>query len=135
MSDVKNPHDQYFKKSMENPRVAQDFFRHFLPKHILKRVDLSTLSLQSTSFIDAQLKNRFSDLVFEVSCDGGIGYIYLLIEHQRKGDPLMALRMLEYSTQLMRRHVTMHKTHVLPLVIPIVFYNGDEPYMLPADGN
>jgi len=63
-----------------------------------------------------------------VNISGETGYIYLLVEHQSEIDPLMPFRLLEYSCDLMRRHIERHRTTTLPVVLPMVFYNGKKPY-------
>lgn len=38
-----NPHDQFFRTAMANPKVAQDFLKAWLPKDLCMQVDFQTL--------------------------------------------------------------------------------------------
>lgn len=133
MKKVKNPHDRYFKKAMSIKKVAKDFFEQHLATEILDHIDLNTLSLQSNSFVSKKLKSRFSDLLYQVMLDGKSAYLYLLVEHQNKAEKLMPLRILEYQLDIMRMHCERHKTNELPIVVPMVFYNGDQTYSYSTD--
>ena len=63
---VRTPHDNFVKAMMEHPEVASDFFMSNLPQAILAQVDLSTLRMENTTFIDAKLRKNESDLIFSV---------------------------------------------------------------------
>jgi len=56
-----NPHDRYFKEVFARPEIARDFLDNYLSAAIRARLDLSTLSLQKESFVDADLRQHFSD--------------------------------------------------------------------------
>ena len=60
--DIHQPNDRLFKKAF-TPEVATDFLKNRLPAKVLKRVDLSTLKVEDSSFIDEQLRNTRSDRV------------------------------------------------------------------------
>lgn len=53
----------------------------------------------------------------------GVGYIYVVIEHQSKPEELMAFRMMRYSIAAMQNHLDAGYKE-LPLVIPMLFYHG-----------
>lgn len=127
MSKIKNPHDKYFQSAMSNIKIAKDFFRQHLPKEFRREVDLNTLKLEKASYIDKELKKLMSDILYSAQIDGDEGYLYLLIEHQSKGDRMMPFRLLEYSCRIMRRDISNGKKF-LPVVIPLVLYNGDVRY-------
>ncbi|WGM03350.1 Rpn family recombination-promoting nuclease/putative transposase [Arsenophonus nasoniae] len=80
------------------------------------------------SFVDSEMKNYQSDILYSVSTSKGSGYIYVLIEHQSTPDKLMAWRLMRYSLAAMQKHLEAgHKQ--LPLVFPILFYCGEQsPY-------
>lgn len=50
----------------------------------------------------------------------GVGYIYVVIEHQSKPEELMAFRMMRYSIAAMQNHLDAGYKE-LPLVIPMLF--------------
>lgn len=125
---VQFPHDKYFKKSMENKQVAIDFIGHHLPKKISEKLNLSTLSLEKGSYLDEHLKQSASDLLFSVECNGRNGFIYLLIEHQRTSQKMLPFRLLKYIIRITEQHQQKHNEAKLPIVYPMIFYNGVQPY-------
>lgn len=92
-----NPkHDKIFKKSMENPLVAQEFLNNYLPKDILKIIDSKTLKLEKDTFIEDDLTDSYSDVLLSCKFNKQDGYIFLLLEHQSKPEHFMAFRLLKY---------------------------------------
>lgn len=81
--------------------------------------------MESGSFIDSEMKNYQSDILYSVKTTKGKGYFYLLIEHQSTPDNLMAWRLMRYCMGAMQKHLEAgHKK--LPLVFPILFYTGEK---------
>lgn len=126
-SGTSHAHDAFFKIVMSQPEAARDFLNLHLPPALLAICDLDTLQLESTSFVDADLKPYISDILWSVETTRGSGYVYALIEHQSRPEKHITFRMLRYSVAAMQRHLDVHKT--LPLVIPVLFYAGKRsPY-------
>lgn len=123
-----NLHDAVFKQFLMHPGTAQDFLEIHLPAELRKICDLSTLKLESGSFVEDNLRQYFSDVLYSLKTTAGYGYIHVLIEHQSTPNQHMAFRLLRYAIAAMQRHlVAGHKK--LPLVIPILFYAGKRsPY-------
>jgi predicted transposase/invertase (TIGR01784 family) len=128
-------HDEFFKRMMTDPRVAKDFFAAHLPNSISTLVDLETLVLDSNSFIDEQLRGKVSDMLYQVQLSNRqSAYLYLLVEHQSRPDVLMPFRLHYYVMQILEKHIrTQEPSWPLPLIFPIVFYNGKQPYTANQD--
>ncbi|MFV9989295.1 MAG: Rpn family recombination-promoting nuclease/putative transposase [Coxiella endosymbiont of Dermacentor nuttalli] len=119
------PHDAVFRKFLSEKETAKDFFDIWLPDEIKGLCDLDSLKVESGSFIDGDMKNYQSDILYSISTTKGNGYIYVLIEHQSKPDKLIAWRLMRYSMAAMQKHLEAgHKK--LPLVYPILFYCGEK---------
>lgn len=97
---VRKSHDPTFKYAFGNPEDAALLVRHILPETIVALLDLETMAREASSFIDDQLSERYSDLLFTVRSRNGTAFIYLLIEHQSTNDPDMPLRLLEYMVRI-----------------------------------
>lgn len=99
-----------------------------LPAELRAICDLGTLKLESGSFVEDDLRQYFSDVLYSLKTTAGDGYIHVLIEHQSTPDKHMAFRLLRYAVAAMQRHLEAgHKK--LPLVIPVLFYTGKRsPY-------
>jgi predicted transposase YdaD len=98
MSHPTTPHDALFKKFLGHTDTARDFLDIHLPKPLRALCDLSTLRPESASFIEPTLRNACSDILYSLQTTQGDGYIYCVIEHQSTPDPLMAFRLMRYST-------------------------------------
>lgn len=122
------PHDAVFKRFLRHPETANDFLTLHLPEAIRQRCDFSTLRLEPASFIDEDLRAWYSDVLWSVQTPCGLGYVYVVIEHQSSPDNHMAFRLMRYAIAAMQRHLDAgHKT--LPLVVPMLFYHGaTSPY-------
>uniref|UniRef100_UPI00262BC406 Rpn family recombination-promoting nuclease/putative transposase n=1 Tax=uncultured Vibrio sp. TaxID=114054 RepID=UPI00262BC406 len=122
------PHDALFKQFMTHPETAQDLLDIHLPAKLRDICDLTTLKLESGSFIEESLRPYYSDVLYSLSTSQGEGYVYALIEHQSRPDKHMAFRLMRYAIAAMQQHLEAGHEH-LPLVIPLQFYHGKvSPY-------
>lgn len=130
MKTIKSIHDKTFKNALSDVRVAQDFFKHHLPANIQNLVDLNTLKLSQNTYIDEELREFQSDVLYEVMLKNGTdsAYLYLLTEHQSKVDPLMPYRIWNYKVKIWDQHLKQTNEQTLPLIFCLVFYHGREPY-------
>ncbi|ECC2218921.1 Rpn family recombination-promoting nuclease/putative transposase, partial [Salmonella enterica] len=122
------PHDATFRQFLTQPDIARDFMEIHLPAELRAVCDLSTLKLESGSFVEDDLRQYFSDILYSLKTTAGDGYIHVLVEHQSTPDKHMAFRLIRYAVAAMHRHLEAgHKK--LPLVIPVLFYTGKRsPY-------
>ena len=80
---INNSHDKFFKETFSNKEEAIDLLRNALPKQLLEKVNLASLQLDNSSYIDEELKESFSDLVFNCKFKGKTDIkIAILIEHK-----------------------------------------------------
>ena len=117
------PHDATFRHFLTQPEIARDFMELHLPAELRAICDLGTLKLESGSFVEDDLRQYFSDVLYSLKTTAGDGYIHVLVEHQSTPDKHMAFRLVRYAIAAMQRHLDAgHKK--LPLVIPVLFYTG-----------
>ena len=129
---IRPDHNNCFQKSLENPIVAKQFFDQNLPQEVRDIVDTSTLTIDKKTFINPQLRGHSSDILF--SSKNNDAYIYILLEHQSKPHPLMPFRLVEYQVNIWARHLKLHpNSKKLPLIYPMVFYNGKRKYNAPRN--
>lgn len=121
---ISNPHDQFFRKALEDKRVATEFLRTYLPADLCDQIDFNTLTLQPRSQTNAVRKESIVDVLFKTRIGGKDAYLYLLLEHQSTPDPLMSFRVIEYTINAIRDHLKKHKTSKIPLIYPLVVYHG-----------
>ncbi len=116
--------------------MVRALLRGFVDPELVGSLDLSTLQRQSTKFHEAAGIRRDGDIVYRVeTTDGEALYLYVLLEFQSYAPWWMALRMSTY-TALMYQHLIKEGLVALkdklPCVLPIVLYNGKEPWEAPA---
>ncbi len=136
MIEINAVHDKTFKNVMKDLRVAQDFFKQYLPEKITSLLDLNSLLLCANSYVDEKLNELRSDILYQVNFkeSDDIGFIYILAEHQSTVDVLLPYRLWHYifciwNDYLKKTKKTMSdEPKKLPLVIPLVFYNGKTAY-------
>lgn len=133
MADIIYSHDLYFKKSMTDLRVARSFFKSNLPENLIEVTNFDSLKLCKDSLVDEQLKLSVTDMLYSAQIHNTPSYFYLLVEHQSSPDKWMALRVMRYVIRIMYKHVVDLKNKSLPIVYPMVFYNGKRRYPFSND--
>ena len=128
-NDLHSPHDKFFKETFSRKKSASAYLRAYLPKAISQRVDFNSLELFPGEYIDKALKASSSDLVFRVGLNSKEAYLYLLFEHQRSPEPMMAYRLLKYMVRLWESILKAGKHQKrLPPILPLVLYQGKKTW-------
>lgn len=60
------PHDAAFRQFLAQPEIARDFMELHLPAELRAICDLSTLKLESGSFVEDDLRQYFSDVLYSL---------------------------------------------------------------------
>jgi predicted transposase/invertase (TIGR01784 family) len=120
---VINPNDKLFRKTYSDKENARSLLYHSLPDKVLKQVDLNTLEISKDSFIEKELADYYSDMLYRVNLTGGSqGFIYVLFEHKSYYDRFVHLQLLEYMVKIWRLYIKQQKEKPvrLPIVIPLL---------------
>ncbi len=131
--NLHQPHDKLVKATFSDLQNARAFLEGHLETELSRRIDWSSLRLESGSFVDAELSASASDLLYSVGIEGQTTYLYILFEHQSGDDPWMALRVLAYMVRIWRGHV--QKTDgkgKLPPILPLVLAQDAKPWKSPT---
>ena len=126
-------HDAFFKHCLGNLDLAREYLQMNLPGCIQAELDLSTLEREQDSFVDASLKKKMADMLFSCKTKNGQpALVYLLCESQSTPDYLMSLRLKNYTSAIEVRHFAKNpKSKKLPLIYPMVIYNGKKKHTAP----
>ena len=126
-------HDSLAKKILSNPIAAREFLSHYLPASCKSLLDLDTIKIEKESYVEENLKQKFSDLVFSIRTKNNQkAFVYALIEAEVSPKYWTAFKLWKYIFLLLERHQTKEKSK-LPLVIPIVLYHGNRPFNAPRN--
>ena len=129
-----HPHDGLVKRIFTDPNTAAVELRLVLPPTLCERLDWDSLHVESSSFIDPELKPRHSDILYTIAIAGSTRRIslYTVLEHQSSPDAKMAARFIIYVGRLYERYIRKHKeSTTVPMVIPILLYQGPSGWTLP----
>jgi len=77
--------------------------------------------------VDEDLKESHSDMLYKTKINGKDGYIYILFEHKSYNDPRVLLQLLKYILRIWEEKYNT-KTNKLPIIIPLVIYNGENKW-------
>ena len=132
--------DSIFKELFEDKEIFYDFLKAFLPKEITDEIKVEDLKREQTELITKDYSTKRTDILYKIERkDNQDIYIYLLLEHQSRVDQLMAFRMLAYKVRIWEQYVNEHKRESerkdfkLPMIIGIVFYDGEREWTSPTD--
>ena len=128
---VSHPHDKYFYSVFSDTRNAAGLLSPYLPQEIARTLRWSTLTHVPGRFVSDDWRGREADLLFSVERQdsGPPVLVYVLLEHQSTPDRWMRLRLLNYCLLAwMRWHREHENEPQLPLIVPVVFYQGAEPW-------
>lgn len=88
-----------------------------LPEPVYKAINWGTCVRESGSFIDSELADSQSDLLFSVQLAEDRVLLYLLLEHQSTVAQLMPLRLAHYIVRIWKRYVK-ERGLPLPVILP-----------------
>ena len=95
--EIKKAHDKFIRDLMSRKEVVQDFLRYYLDEKLVKLLDLSTLEIKKDTFVDQELVEHFSDILYQLKFRNGQNtQVYVLIEHKSYSDSLVAFQLLRY---------------------------------------
>ncbi|MEW6349294.1 MAG: Rpn family recombination-promoting nuclease/putative transposase [Thermodesulfobacteriota bacterium] len=124
ISDITSPHDRFFKEVFSRPEVAEDFLLHVLPVRVSSLIRPGTFRLRKDSFVDTNLREYFSDLLYQVDFkEDGRGFLYILFEHKSHPSSDIAFQLLRYMTRIWE-YAAKESGGSLPPVFPVVLYHG-----------
>jgi len=131
MNAIWNPHDRLFKQLWRERNVVADFLRTYLPGDVSSLISAGSVELCKDSFVSADLKEYFSDLLYRADMGGRPGYLYVLLEHKSRPAPLVPLQLLGYIKGIWDLHLKQSPLP-LPMVVPVVLYHGRENWRVPC---
>ncbi|RIK24795.1 MAG: transposase, partial [Chloroflexi bacterium] len=134
MTQIHNPHDKFFQTVFGRKEWAQAFLTQHLPQPVAQLVDLTTLELQPGSFVDPNLREHFTDLLYKAQRkDGKPSYIYMLFEHKSYPERFASFQLLRYLVRIWERELREEKPALLTLIFPLLVYHGEEPWNAPTN--
>ena len=136
MPKKQTPHDGSYRRLFSHARMVQDLIQRYVAPPWVDRLDFETLEMVPAHYVSEELEQRESDVVWRLRYrpEGDWFYVYILIEFQSEVFHFMAIRVLTYVMLLYEdliRKKRWTKSGKLPLVVPIVLYNGNRRWTAP----
>ncbi len=101
MTEIRKAHDKFIRDLMSRKEVVRDFLRNYLDKELVSLLDLSTLEIKKDTFVDQELGEHFSDILYQLKFrNGQDAKVYVLIEHKSYSDYLVAFQLLRYMVRI-----------------------------------
>jgi predicted transposase/invertase (TIGR01784 family) len=125
MTTLSSPHDRFFKAVFGRTEVAAEFLARYLPPTVATALDWETLRAGKDSFLDPDLAQHPTDLLYEVDLrSGGTAYVHVLFEHKSYVESRIGLDLLRYRVRIWEQWLNAGHTGRLPVIIPVVVYHG-----------
>jgi predicted transposase YdaD len=127
-AQIPNVHDAFFKQVLSDPELAGTFLREHLPPEVMGLLGPEAPQPVPGSFVDEELQQHHSDLVFSVQLSaGGAAFAYVLLEHKSAPDHGARLQLLRYIVRLLTQwYEENDKQLPLPPVLPLLLHHGSE---------
>lgn len=131
-------HDLSYRLFFAHRRMIQDLLREIVGERWVERIDFDSGERDNTSFVFKDFTSRESDVIWKFRrADGGDPvYVYILVEFQSRPDPSMPVRLMVYEGLFYQALLDSQPAAAwrkLPLIIPIVIYNGVERWSVATD--
>ncbi len=130
MEKLPTPHNNFFHFALSHLPTARSLIETQLSSAALAELELNSLQLETGSFIDSDLTEKFSDLLFSVrlasprtKSPDERALIYILFEHKSQSDPLTVFQLLSYMVRIWEKRLR-EGLRLCPIV-PLVVYHGE----------
>ncbi|KPA10474.1 Transposase (putative), YhgA-like protein [Candidatus Magnetomorum sp. HK-1] len=132
MQDVSNPHGKFIRHLLSRQEIASQFFKAVIPDTNQQFLDITALEISKDQFVDDDLNQQLSDMLFRVYRTDLIpAYIYLLFQHKGNPEPLISYLLLRYMERIWEQTISQGLIGHMPLVIPVIMYNGSTKWNVP----
>ena len=125
--ELYQPHDKLFRAVFSDTAEAAGLLQAALPATLRDSLDWPTLTLIEGTFLDEDLRESESDLLYEVEHvgSGEPVALYLLFEHQSSPDRWIRFRLLKYCCRIWDASFRDRpEQDGLRPIVPVVFYQG-----------
>ncbi|MBL8808635.1 MAG: Rpn family recombination-promoting nuclease/putative transposase [Planctomycetaceae bacterium] len=133
MEQLPTPHNNFFHFALSHLPNARGLIETQLSPAALAELNLDTLQLEKGSFVDPDLREKFSDLLFSVEltntpadATSKQALVYFLFEHKSQSDPLTMLQVLSYMVRIWEKRVRDGES--LCPIVPLLVYHGENAW-------
>jgi len=122
-----NSHDKFFKELFSKKEEVSEFIAKTFPIEISQKIQLHSLELDKTEYVDSKLRTNYSDVVYNCKYDKNTNLkISLLFEHKSYPETFPHLQLLGHMLKIWETQIK-QKQQITP-IIPIIFYHGEQKW-------
>lgn len=122
---IKHPHDHFFKVMFSDPEKVKEFLNGALSVKINSKLDFESLRQDPNSYIDEQLKDFYSDVVYECNYNGEYTLnLAFLFEHKSYITKYPRFQLLRYILNIWDSQIDQEGKP--KLIIPMIIYHGQD---------
>ncbi len=128
--------DRFFRSMLENPKIAREMIQSRLPQELASRCQWETLQLESSYAYADTFKEQIVDAILSVKLDKSRQHdLHLMVhfEHLSQPNRWITLDFRHFREQYYHNLIYSKKVKKLPLVYPILVYQGSEPFPFSGD--
>jgi len=137
---INQPHDSGYKFLLSSKKAFLQLIRSFIKTGWAKQIEEANLVKVDKSFILQDFQNKEADLIYRARLKDKEVIFYVLMEMQSTVDFLIPYRLLLYMNEVWRDTVknvpwqeARRKDFRLPVIVPIVLYNGRAKWTVPLN--
>ncbi|OON99648.1 MAG: hypothetical protein ATN35_11655 [Epulopiscium sp. Nele67-Bin004] len=135
--------DKTYRNFLKNKVIFLELLQSFVAEEWATKLTIENLHEEKSKFVLSDFDERESDILYSATINDSKVYFYILLEVQSTIDFSMPIRILSYTWEIWREHIKFiidkstlknpkeeikKRSFRLPPVIPIVLYNGAEPW-------
>jgi predicted transposase YdaD len=130
-------HDSSYRSFFKNRSMIRDLLVEIVDEPWVHSLDLDAGELVDGALIAESHESRATDVVWRFPFkERDAGEIYILLEIQSQPDATMPVRLMGYEGLLYQRLLDNRVVSIrnpLPLIVPVILYNGLGPWNGPTD--
>lgn len=120
-----NPHNNLFIWTFSIRSEVKVFVKNYLPKWISEELDYRTFKQSTTSYMNEELKEYFSDIVYSCrSKTGKLIQLSFLFEHKSFVPKNIYIQLNRYTTEAYQQQSLEKERKQLTVVLPVIIYHG-----------
>lgn len=128
---INNAHDKFVRETFSNVEHVTAFFERFLPEEIRTQLDFTSLKISRESYIQKDLSEYLSDIVFEIrTLEEKPLDLVLLLEHKSSSYKYTLIQVGHYLFSHWIK--CLEKNKPLKPIIPIIYYQGKRKWKAPS---
>ena len=123
-------HDRFFRSVFAHRELMEEYVQNFLPKELAEHFHLDTLQQQKESYLDKNLNQYFSDVVYTVEYGKTKVALTLLLEHKSYVPTNPWLQLLQYLVNVYTAQAAQKDVKRFTPVVPIIVYHGQQKWKI-----